>query len=148
MKSLELKVGALILLSVALLGGFVALLGNFSLRGGHKIYVDFDFSGNIQSGAAVKISGIKVGKIEEVRFLGGQMDPQTKRRVQVRVVAWIEDRVKDAVRKNAEFFVNTQGVLGEQYLEIQPGSFEQPPLEEGAIVRGVDPPRTDRIVAR
>src|SRR5438067_1901221 len=98
MKSLELKVGALILLSVALLGGFVALLGNFSLRGGHKIYVDFDFSGNIQSGAAVKISGIKVGKVEEVRFLGGQMDPQTKRRVQVRVVAWIEDRVKDAVR--------------------------------------------------
>jgi phospholipid/cholesterol/gamma-HCH transport system substrate-binding protein len=148
MKSLELKVGSLILLSVALLGGFVALLGNFSLRGGHRIYVDFDFSGNIQSGAAVKISGIKVGKIEEVRFLGGQMDPQTKRRVQVRIVAWIEDRVKDAVRKNAEFFVNTQGVLGEQYLEIQPGSFEQPPLEEGAIVRGVDPPRTDLIVAR
>jgi phospholipid/cholesterol/gamma-HCH transport system substrate-binding protein len=148
MKSLELKVGALILLSVALLGGFVALLGNFSLRGGHRIYVDFDFSGNIQSGAAVKISGIKVGKIEEVRFLGGQLDPQTNRRVQVRIVAWIEDRVKDAVRKNAEFFVNTQGVLGEQYLEIQPGSFEQPPLEEGAIVRGVDPPRTDLIVAR
>jgi phospholipid/cholesterol/gamma-HCH transport system substrate-binding protein len=145
---LELKVGALILFSMALLGGFVALLGNFSLRGGHRIYVDFDFSGNIQSGAAVKISGIKVGKVEEVRFLGGQLDPQTKRRVQVRLVAWIEDRVKDAVRKNAEFFVNTQGVLGEQYLEIQPGNFEQPPLEEGAIVRGVDPPRTDLIVAR
>jgi len=148
MKSLELKVGALILLSVALLGGFVALLGNFSLRGGHRIYVDFDFSGNIQSGAAVKISGIKVGKIEEVRFLAGQIDPQTQRRVQVRIVAWIEDRVRDAVRKNAEFFVNTQGVLGEQYLEIQPGSFDQPPLEDGAVVRGVDPPRTDLIVAR
>ena len=28
--------GALILLSVALLGGLVALLGNFSLRGGHR----------------------------------------------------------------------------------------------------------------
>jgi phospholipid/cholesterol/gamma-HCH transport system substrate-binding protein len=148
MRSLELKVGALILLSAALLGGFVALLGNFSLRGGHRIYVDFDFSGNLQSGAAVKLSGIKVGKVEDVKFLGGQIDPQSGRRVQVRVVAWIEDRVREAVRKNAEFFVNTQGVLGEQYLEIQPGSFEQPPLPDGAIVRGVDPPRTDLIVAR
>jgi phospholipid/cholesterol/gamma-HCH transport system substrate-binding protein len=148
MRSLELKVGALILVSVALLGGFIALLGNFSFRGGHRLYVDFDFSGNIQSGAAVKLSGIKVGKVEEVRFLGGQMDEQTHRRVQVRLVAWVEDRVKDAIRKNAEFFVNTQGVLGEQYLEVQPGTWDQPPLPPESIVRGVDPPRTDLIVAR
>jgi phospholipid/cholesterol/gamma-HCH transport system substrate-binding protein len=63
-------------------------------------------------------------------------------------VAWVEDRVKDAIRKNAEFFVNTRGVLGEQYLEIQPGTWNQPPLEAESIVRGVDPPRTDLIVAR
>jgi phospholipid/cholesterol/gamma-HCH transport system substrate-binding protein len=148
MRSLELKVGALILVSLGLLAGFVVLLGNFSLRGGYRLNVDFDFSGNLQSGAPVKISGIKVGKVEEVRFLGGQPDPSTGRRVQVRVVAWVEDRVREAVRQDAEFFVNTQGVLGEQYLEIQPGSFDKPPLGADVTVRGVDPPRTDLIVAR
>jgi phospholipid/cholesterol/gamma-HCH transport system substrate-binding protein len=148
MRSLELKVGALILVSLGLLAGFVVLLGNFSLRGGYRLNVDFDFSGNLQSGAPVKISGIKVGKVEEVRFLGGEVDPATGRRVQVRVVAWLEERVKEAVRADAEFFVNTQGVLGEQYLEIQPGSFDKPALAAGATVRGVDPPRTDLIVAR
>src|SRR5437867_13327443 len=121
-RAVELKVGALILVAAALLAGFILALGNFSLRSGHRFFVDFDFSGNLQSGAPVKISGIKVGKVEEVRFLGGQLDPSTGRRVQVRVVAWVEDRVQSAVRKDAEFFVNTQGVLGEQYLEIQPGS--------------------------
>jgi phospholipid/cholesterol/gamma-HCH transport system substrate-binding protein len=148
MKSLELKVGALIALSLVLLGGFVVLLGNFSLRGGYRLYVDYDFSGNLQSGAAVKISGIKVGKVEEVRFMGGQLDEKTGKRVQVRVTLFVEDRAKEAIRRDAEFFVNTQGVLGEQYLEIQPGTFEQPPLEKDAVVRGVDPPRTDLIVAR
>ncbi len=148
MKMLRWKVGGLILFSIALLGGFIALLGNVSLRGGHRFLVDFDFSGNLQSGAAVKISGIKVGKVDDVRFLGGQIDPSSGRRVQVRIVVWVEDRVKDAIRQDAEFFVNTQGVLGEQYLEIQPGSFDKPPLAVGAIVRGVDPPRTDLIVAR
>jgi phospholipid/cholesterol/gamma-HCH transport system substrate-binding protein len=148
MRSLELKVGALILVSLALLAGFVVLLGNFSLRGGYHIKVNFGFSGNLQSGAAVKISGIKVGKVEEVKFLGGQEDPETKKRVYVQVSAFVEDRVREAIRQNAEFFVNTQGVLGEQYLEIQPGSFDRPPLDPSLPVDGVDPPRTDLIVAR
>src|SRR5437588_1667223 len=118
MRSLELKVGALILVSLALLAGFVVLLGNFSLRGGYRISVNFGFSGNLQSGAAVKISGIKVGKVEEVKFLGGKEDAKSKKRVYVQVTAFVEDRVREAIRQNAEFFVNTQGVLGEQYLEI------------------------------
>lgn len=148
MKSLEYKVGALILFSLVLLGGFLLLLGNFSLRGGYRIRIDYDFSGNLQSGAAVKISGIKVGKVEEVKYLGGQLDPETGRRVQVRVTAWVEERVRQSIRKNAEFFINTQGVLGEQYLEIQPGSWDQPPLDPSHPVLGVNPPRTDLIVAR
>jgi phospholipid/cholesterol/gamma-HCH transport system substrate-binding protein len=148
MKSLEFKVGALIVVSLALLGGFLALLGNFSFRGGTRIRINYDFSGNLQSGAAVKISGIKVGKVEEVRYLGGELDPDSNKRVQVRVVAFVEDRVKESIRKNAEFFINTQGVLGEQYLEIQPGSWDQPPLDPSHSVEGVNPPRTDLIVAR
>jgi phospholipid/cholesterol/gamma-HCH transport system substrate-binding protein len=148
MKSLEYKVGLLLVVSLALLGGFLALLGNFSFRGGTRIKINYDFSGNLQSGAAVKISGIKVGKVEEVRYLGGEVDPDTGKRVQVRVVAFVEDRVKESIRKNAEFFINTQGVLGEQYLEIQPGSWDQPPLDPSHSVEGVNPPRTDLIVAR
>jgi phospholipid/cholesterol/gamma-HCH transport system substrate-binding protein len=145
---LELKVGLLVVASMLLLTGFVVLLGNFSLRGGYRIEVDFNFSGNIQSGAAVKISGIKVGKVEQVRFMGGQKDEKTGKRVYVRVVAFVEDRVREAIRQNAEFFVNTQGVLGEQYLEIQPGTFDKPPLDPTNPVTGVDPPRTDLIISR
>lgn len=148
MKSIEYKVGALIVFSLVLLGGFLLLLGNFSLRGGYRIHIDYDFSGNLQSGAAVKISGIKVGKVEEVKYLGGQIDPDTGKRVQVRVTAWVEERVRQSIRKNAEFFINTQGVLGEQYLEIQPGTWDQPPLDPSHSVEGVNPPRTDLIVAR
>ena len=83
-----------------------------------------------------------------VRYLGGEIDPDTGKRVQVRVVAWIEERVQQSIRQNAEFFINTQGVLGEQYLEIQPGSWDKPPLDAAHTVAGVNPPRTDLIVAR
>ncbi len=147
-RTLEFKVGLLIVAAVVVLGGFIFILGNFSLEGGYKFYVDYNFSGNIQPGAPVKVSGIKVGKVEEVEFKGGKIDKKTGRRVQVRLHVWVEDRVSDTIRQDAEFFVNTAGVLGEQYLEIVPGSHEKPPLEPGAIMVGVDPPRTDLIVAR
>src|SRR5262249_40117541 len=110
--------------------------------------VDFDFSGNLQPGAPVKVSGIKVGKVEDVQFLGGALDEKTGRHVQVRVVAWVEDRVKTAIRENAEFFVNTAAVTAEQSLATAPGPGDHPVVGEDRIVVGVTPPRTDLIVAR
>jgi phospholipid/cholesterol/gamma-HCH transport system substrate-binding protein len=147
-RGLELKVGALVLVAAGLLVAFLFVLGNLSLSSGWRFYVDFDFSGNIQPGAPVKVSGIKVGKVEAVDFWGGKMDPTVNRRVQVRLKVWVEDRVKESIRQDAEYFVNTAGVLGEQYLEIQPGNWEKPPLAPNSVVRGVDPPRIDLIVAR
>jgi phospholipid/cholesterol/gamma-HCH transport system substrate-binding protein len=147
-RGIEIKVGVMVVGALLLLGGFIVVLGNVSFAKGYRFFVDFSFSGNIAAGAPVKISGIKVGKVEEVQFLGGKIDPQTKRRVQVRLNVWVEDRVRDAIRQDADFYINTQGVLGEQYLEVVPGSFDQPPLPENSIVKGTDPPRTDLIIAR
>src|SRR5206468_3984985 len=106
------------LISTAILLAFIFILGNFSLHSGFTIEVDYDYIGALQPGAPVKVSGIKVGKVEGVEFLGGKVDPKLGKRVQVRVTAWIEDRVRDSIRSDAEFFINTAGVLAEQYLEI------------------------------
>ena len=152
-RSLELKVGILLVVSTAILVGFIFVLGNLSLRSGFHISVDYDYIGSLQPGAPVKVSGIKVGKVSDVEFIGGTEDPQLHQRVQVRVTAWIEDRVRDSIRSDAEFFINTAGVLGEQYLEIVPGhDWDHPPVAENAVIHGPphvhDPPRTDLVVAR
>src|SRR5688572_14439613 len=152
-RGLEFKVGLLILISSAILVGFIFVLGNFSLRSGFTIHVDFNYVGSLQPGAPVKVSGIKVGKVKDVEFIGGKVDPAINKRVQVRVTAWIEDRVRDSIRSDAEFFINTAGVLGEQYLEIVPGKdWTGPAISEGAIIHDDhfvhDPPRTDLVVAR
>src|SRR5258705_239601 len=153
-RGLEFKVGLLILISTAILLGFIFILGNFSLRSGFTIAVDYDYIGALQPGAPVKVSGIKVGKVESVDFLGGKPDPKVGgKRVQVRVTAWIEDRARDSIRADAEFFINTAGVLGEQYLEIVPGhDWDHPAIAADAVIHGApavhDPPRTDLVVAR
>ena len=151
-RGLEWKVGMLIAVSTAILVAFIFVLGNFSLRSGYTIYVDYDYIGALQPGAPVKVSGIKVGKIESIDFFGGKPDA-TGKRIQVRVTVWIEDRAKDSIRGDAEFFINTAGVLGEQYLEIVPGrDWDHPAIAADAVIHGPpavhDPPRTDLVVAR
>ncbi len=146
-RSIEVKVGALILVSLAILGGFILVMGGLTFQKTYAVYVDFDNPGALQSGAAVRIAGVKVGSVENLQFLG-KIDPGTGRRVLVRAKVAIERRVKDAIHADADFYVTAQGVLGEQFLAIDPGSQDKPSLGEGAIVKGIDPPRLDLFLAK
>jgi phospholipid/cholesterol/gamma-HCH transport system substrate-binding protein len=112
------------------------------------VYVDFDNPGGLQSGAAVRMAGLKVGSVGELAFLGGKVDPVTGHRTLVRVKANVEAKYKDAIREDADFYVTTQGVLGEQFLAIDPGSPEKAVLKEGSVVKGIDPPRLDLFLAK
>ena len=147
-RSIEVKVGALILLALGILAAFILILGGLTFERTYTVYVDFDNPGGVQTGAPVRMAGVKVGKVEEIAFLGGRLDPKTNRRSQVRTKISIQRKVKDSVHDDADFFVTTQGLLGEQYLAIAPGSPERPPLADDAIVRGIDPPRLDLFLAK
>jgi phospholipid/cholesterol/gamma-HCH transport system substrate-binding protein len=147
-RSIEVKVGALILVSLVLLGGFVLIMGGLSLEKTYRLYVDFDNPGGLLSGAAVRIGGVKVGSVKDLEFLGGRVDPKTGRRVVVRTEIAVETRVQDSIHQDADFYVTAQGVLGEQFLAINPGSPDKPVLPEGAEVKGIDPPRLDLFLAK
>jgi phospholipid/cholesterol/gamma-HCH transport system substrate-binding protein len=146
-RAIEAKVGALILVSLAILGAFILVMGGMSFQKTYSVYVDFDNPGALQAGAPVRVAGAKVGSVEGIRFLG-TIDPATGRRVLVRTKVGIERRVRDAIHADADFYVTTQGVLGEPFMAIDPGSPEKPPLVEGAIVKGIDPPRLDLFLAK
>jgi len=147
-RGLEFKVGLLIVIALAVLGAFVFVLGNFSFHSGFTIDVLYEFSGNVHPGAPVKVSGIKVGKVDSVEYIGGKQScEKTGRPMYVKVKVWVEDRVRESIKTDAEFYVNTAGVLGEQYLEIVPGHADTS-IESGMVLCGESPPRTDLIVSR
>ncbi len=123
-------------------------MGGLSLEKTYTLYVDFDNPGGLLAGAAVRVGGVKVGSVKELEFLGGKVDPKTGRRVVVRTEISVEKRVEDSIHQDADFYVTAQGVLGEQFLAINPGSPDKPPLGEGVEVKGIDPPRLDLFLAK
>jgi phospholipid/cholesterol/gamma-HCH transport system substrate-binding protein len=150
-RSLEVKVGALILVSVVILGAFVLIMTGINFQKTFPLFVDFQNPGGLQSGAPVRIAGVKVGKVDELQFRGAGkdgVDGPHGHKAFVRAKLSIEERVHDSLHADADFYVTTQGVLGEQFLSIDPGSADTLVLAEGAVVKGIDPPRIDLFLAK
>ncbi len=147
-RAIEVKVGALILTALLILAGLIVALGGVSFEPTFTVYVDFENPGGLQAGAPVRLAGIKVGKVEEVRFRGATADPKTGELLPpIRVVTELEQRYQTAIFENSRWFVTTQGVLGEQYLAIEPGTPDKKVLADGAVVNGISPPRLDLLLS-
>lgn len=147
-KNIEVKVGALILISMVLLAGFIVVMGGLSLARVYNLYVDFDNPSGLQIGAPVKIAGVKVGKVDSLEFLGGKKDEKVPWRALVRVKLSVEEKVKDAIHEDASFIITTQGVLGEPFIAIVPGDPDKPPMPKDSVRQGKDPPRLDLFLAQ
>ena len=141
--SVEVRVGLLVLVALGMLGAFIFFLGGVELGDQYELFVDFDNPGNVQPGASVNVGGIRVGRVEEIEYRGGRLDPQTGRRPLIRMKLEIDDNIRDTIHEDALFYVTSQSMLGESIIAVDPGDPERPALEAGAIVEGVDPPRLD-----
>ncbi|MCA9526787.1 MAG: MCE family protein [Myxococcales bacterium] len=153
-RSLKIRVGALVVVAVAVLTVFVVLLGGFSVGKKKQLFLEFTDSGSLLSGAPVKVAGVRAGRVTDVEFLverdARKSAPRRAREapVNVRVTLSVDAKMAQAIRQDSEFIVTTQGVLGEKYIEILPGSAASPEWPDGAVIRGSDPPRIDLLFTR
>ena len=143
---IELKVGLLIVVCLGLLVGFLFLLGGWRRGETATLTVDFDTSGGLKIGAPVKIAGMDAGRVESIAFLGGQIDKEVNRQVWVRVTLTVAPDMRQTLRKDAGFYITTQGLLGEKYVEIDPGR-QDGPLPD-SVASGMPPPRLEILAAQ
>jgi len=142
-KSIEVKVGALVLVCATLLIGFIIVLGDLRGSGGYTIAIDYNTASDIKPGAPVKLAGVSAGKVTTIEYLGGKRDPKSGRRIVVRVWIDLEPEKGKTIHDDAQFYISTQGILGEKYIEIDPGSFERPVVRTDSAVVGVPPLRME-----
>lgn len=146
-RSIEVKVGILILVALGLLGAFIVVMGGLTFESTYTVYVDFDNPGGLKAGAPVRISGVKIGRVGAMEFRGDVIDSTGERAPLIRVATSIESNYRKAIFEDSRWFITTQGVLGEQYLAVDPGTPSEPPLKDGAVVQGISPPRLDLLLS-
>lgn len=116
-KSLDIWVGLFVLLgAVALM--FLALkagnMSSFSFEKTYTVSSRFDNIGGLKPRAPVKSAGVVVGRVDEISF-----DDQDYRAL---VTLQLQERYK--FPKDSSAKILTSGLLGEQYVGIEPGGDE------------------------
>lgn len=137
--SLRRRVGAGLILVLGAAATAVLGLSGRPLGLGHRFFVEVEQIGDLKTGSALKIAGRSIGMVTDFRF-------GASGRVQVEV--FVEANASRHVHRNSELFISSVGVIGERFLEVGPprGAADGPPVRAGDIVRGVDPPRLDRML--
>lgn len=144
----ETKVGILFLLACVLVAGFAFVMGVLNPFGNyHLLHVQYNFAGGIEVGSPVRVMGIKVGKVKEIRFSPDMRDKDGQE-VKLRITISVDKKAWETVRSDSQFFINLAGVIGEKFLEVTPGTLEAPALTPGDTVRGIDPPRIDQLISQ
>jgi len=145
-RSLEIKVGLFLMVSAAILVGFLFILGTFDFSDGHVIQLQFPSTGGLRNGAKVKISGVHAGKVQEIQFLGGNETNERGEPIYVRIEIEVDDEMAPVLTEGSKFSVSTEGILGEKYIEIAPGPPGGKWLESGSVVDG-EPPLELQVLA-
>jgi len=122
-RTLETWVGIFVALGIGALFILALQMSNFgstSVRG-YEIVAHFDNIGGLTERSPVKLAGLTIGRVGDIR-----VDPETFEAV---VTLRIDGRY-DNLPRDTFASIYTAGLLGEQYIELSPGA-EEVVLKQG-----------------
>jgi phospholipid/cholesterol/gamma-HCH transport system substrate-binding protein len=109
----EVRIGIFFAAALLVLAVFILSVGNMSVlfkKSGYSVTSDFDTAAGLEKRAEVKMAGVQIGYVKDIRLV--------RRRAQV--VMTIYRGIE--IPKDAKVTLAAQGLLGEQYVEIMPGT--------------------------
>jgi virulence factor Mce-like protein len=116
----EIKIGLFLSGAILILAVFIFIVGDLTTifqKPGYPLYLYFDSAAGLEKNTIVKLAGVNIGNVRNIRLKEGQAE----------VTLDIDNNVR--LRKGSTATLAALGLLGEKYLEIMPGkqqSFCQP----------------------
>jgi len=134
------KVGIFMAAALVLLGWLILRIEDWSLFGpeGRRFDAVFDSVVGLDDKAAVRVAGVRVGRVDGVR-----LDTNGRR---ARVTLLLDAGL--VLTEGASASIANQGLLGDKFVELDPGPAGAPPLAEGAELPGRTPISFDQAMGK
>lgn len=128
-KKIQLKVGIFVGI------GLVALMFSIVMLGGDQSFFKSTFRisthlrdvQGLAQGSIVSLGGLTVGNVRSLEFQPGEK--------LIRVSMDIDERHQYRITASSLAEVRTQGALGDKYIYIMPGAFDEAPLKDGDTLK-------------
>lgn len=134
----QVRVGILLIVSLLLLAFGIFQVGRlfdvFATR--YPLVTLLESSGGLIAGSPVTLAGQRVGQVASIEFL-----PVGERRDSATVIARlsVNESVQSQIRGDSRVILETQGLLGDRFVNISPGSPGFEPLEPGDTIPSLPP---------
>lgn len=139
----ELKVGLVVMIGFVMFS--VAILSFGTIRNYFlpRVPVEVFFSNvkGLKQGAPVWLAGVEVGNVKRIQ------PPTDGQPNGIRVITEIDTAMRVMIKADSTASIRTQGLLGDQYIELSLGSPSAPPLPAGAPLQGVLPVDIKELVS-
>jgi len=125
------RIGLLVLAALGTLAGGVFLIGekHFLFRRTYQLEAEFQNVAGLNNGAEVRVGGIHLGTVKYIALPHG---PDGK----LRVVMELANSTRPLIRQDSLARIKTEGLLGNQYVEVTFGSEKSPEIESGDVLKG------------
>lgn len=130
----QVRVGIVMVVSLVLLALGVYQVGRlfdvFASR--YPLVTLVENSAGLMAGAPVSLAGQRVGQVDEVRFIPVR-DRVGTANIYVRLS--VNRAIQDQIREDSRAQLRTQGLLGDRFIDITPGSPARPMLRAGDTIQ-------------
>jgi phospholipid/cholesterol/gamma-HCH transport system substrate-binding protein len=128
------RLGAFIVATLAILAGGVFIIGSkaYLFRSTYKLQTQFDNVAGLAAGAGVQVGGVHSGTVHSIALPHRPGDKVT-------VVVDLDNSTHEIIKQDSVATIETEGLLGNQYLAISFGSPNQAEVRDGDFIRSAPP---------
>ncbi|MGZ3651119.1 MAG: MlaD family protein, partial [Bdellovibrionota bacterium] len=129
-RKLEIEMQAGIFIFIGVIAAMITIMmmggGQSFFEKTYKIYLEVSDTAGLAKGATVSSGGVKIGTVEDIKFSDNYEN--------VRITLRINESSRQRIREDSVVRFQTQGVLGDKYLEVLGGSPDKPAVSEGGTI--------------
>jgi phospholipid/cholesterol/gamma-HCH transport system substrate-binding protein len=128
------RLGAFIVATLAVLAAGVFLIGSQEnlFRSTYQLKAQFDNVAGLAVGADVQVGGVHSGNVHSIKLPHKPGD-------KVVVVMELDRSTKEIIKRDSVASIETEGVLGDQFVAISFGSAGQAEVRDGETIQSVPP---------
>jgi phospholipid/cholesterol/gamma-HCH transport system substrate-binding protein len=128
------RLGAFIVLALAVLAAGVFIIGgkNYLFRSTYQLKAQFDNVAGLANGADVQVGGVHSGTVHSI-------DLPHKPGEKVTVVMDLDRSTHEIIKRDSVASIETEGVLGNQFVAISFGSAGQAEVKDGDLIESEPP---------
>jgi phospholipid/cholesterol/gamma-HCH transport system substrate-binding protein len=132
--SSPLRLGLFLAAALVAVVTAVFLIGDkqFLFRHTYRLNAEFKNAAGLLDGAGVRVVGIHKGTVKSIHLPGSPSGT-------VRVEMDLDQATQQVIKKDSVARISSEGLVGDRYVEIAPGTDEGTPIQDGDSIRGEPP---------